>query len=426
MIKIALIFCTVLFFTNFVILESYQTHVSSPVITSDKTDYKQGENIVISGWVNYNEEPTSDVLLKIVATSPIEIKIFDEYVTSDYDGRFSVEIPIPENAETGIYSVEITSQCREVHREICTHKNEKILITIEKEPNQNKKIPTWIKNTAEWWSQNLISDDEFLEGIQHLVDNRIIVIDAKTSQTKTASMPFVPSWIKDMSGWWASGEVSDKDFVNGLTWLIENGVITVEDEDNQLEIECMGDARCIAGTVTRVIDGDTIKVDGQSIRFALSSAPEMDEPDGIKAKNFVQTLCPVGTKAVVDEDDGQTLGSYGRILGVVYCNGLNLNEELLDSGLGYLSSGFCNSSEFTNEYWAQKYGCGASQEPEQTRNTPKTMQSAESCDPSYPDFCISPPPPDLDCGDILQKRFTVLQPDPHRFDGDKDGIGCES
>jgi len=49
-----------------------------------------------------------------------------------------------------------------------------------------------------------------------------------------------------------------------------------------------------------------------------------------------------------------------------------------------------------------------------------------SCDPSYPDFCIPPPPPDLDCKDIPQKKFTVLQPDPHRFDGDKDGIGCES
>ena len=35
-------------------------------------------------------------------------------------------------------------------------------------------------------------------------------------------------------------------------------------------------------------------------------------------------------------------------------------------------------------------------------------------------------PPDLDCGDIPQKRFTVLPPDPHRFDGDKDGVGCES
>ena len=80
MIKIALVSFVFLFCVNFIILESYQTHVSSPIITSDKTNYKQGENIVISGWVNYNEEATSDVLLRIVVTNPSEIKIFDEFV----------------------------------------------------------------------------------------------------------------------------------------------------------------------------------------------------------------------------------------------------------------------------------------------------------------------------------------------------------
>ena len=30
-----------------------------------------------------------------------------------------------------------------------------------------------------------------------------------------------------------------------------------------------------------------------------------------------------------------------------------------------------------------------------------------------------------DCADISHRNFRVLQPDPHRFDGDKDGIGCE-
>jgi len=47
------------------------------------------------------------------------------------------------------------------------------------------------------------------------------------------------------------------------------------------------------------------------------------------------------------------------------------------------------------------------------------------CDPSYPDVCILPPPPDLDCRDIPWRRFRVLPPDPHRLDGDRDGIGCE-
>ena len=50
---------------------------------------------------------------------------------------------------------------------------------------------------------------------------------------------------------------------------------------------------------------------------------------------------------------------------------------------------------------------------------------ASPCDSSYPDFCITPPPPDLDCSDIPYKSFRVLQPDPHHFDLDFDGIGCE-
>jgi hypothetical protein len=53
-----------------------------------------------------------------------------------------------------------------------------------------------------------------------------------------------------------------------------------------------------------------------------------------------------------------------------------------------------------------------------------------NCAASYPDFCIPPPPPDLNCADIPQRQFTVRwdvpDPDPHGFDGDRDGIGCES
>ncbi len=53
-------------------------------------------------------------------------------------------------------------------------------------------------------------------------------------------------------------------------------------------------------------------------------------------------------------------------------------------------------------------------------------QSENSCDPSYPDVCIPPYPPDLDCGEIRYANFKVLQLDPHGFDRDEDGIGCES
>jgi len=54
------------------------------------------------------------------------------------------------------------------------------------------------------------------------------------------------------------------------------------------------------------------------------------------------------------------------------------------------------------------------------------VDSTPNCDSSYPDVCIPSYPPDLDCGEIGYSNFRVVGSDPHRFDGDKDGIGCES
>lgn len=57
---------------------------------------------------------------------------------------------------------------------------------------------------------------------------------------------------------------------------------------------------------------------------------------------------------------------------------------------------------------------------------PQTFAQSSQCDPSYPDTCIPPYPPDLNCSDISDKNFAVTSPDPHGFDRDSDGIGCES
>jgi hypothetical protein len=48
----------------------------------------------------------------------------------------------------------------------------------------------------------------------------------------------------------------------------------------------------------------------------------------------------------------------------------------------------------------------------------------DDCEDSYPDFCIPPPPPDLDCADMATRNFTVVPPDPHGFDENNDNIGC--
>jgi hypothetical protein len=55
-----------------------------------------------------------------------------------------------------------------------------------------------------------------------------------------------------------------------------------------------------------------------------------------------------------------------------------------------------------------------------------TSENRNNCDSSYPDVCIPTPPPPLSCADIPLTPFSVIGTDPHGFDIDNDGIGCES
>ena len=118
--------------------------------------------------------------------------------------------------------------------------------------------------------------------------------------------------------------------------------------------QCKGTAACFTDTVTYVVDGDTLDVGSTRIRLALVNSPEVGEPGYTEAKQFTAQTCPVGTQALVDEDDGQTGGSYGRMVAVVYCGGVNLNAALLNSGNAVPVEYYCSVSEFASESWT---GC---------------------------------------------------------------------
>lgn len=144
----------------------------------------------------------------------------------------------------------------------------------------------------------------------------------------------------------------------------------------------------------------------------MVDTPERGQSGYLEAINIVQSICGVGTEALVDEDDGQIGGSFGRLIGVVYCGGyfVSLNELLLQGGYAVIDQRYCSESEFSPTLWALQFGC---------------TQQQDGCDPSYPDGCIPRYPPDLNCGDILYRNNRVLPRDPHLFDSDADGIGCE-
>lgn len=89
-------------------------------------------------------------------------------------------------------------------------------------------VPAWIKNNAGWWADGTISENEFIQGIQFLIKEKVIVVPpTKVTAEQTNS---VPNWVKNNAGWWADGVITDGEFVNGIQHLIKIGIISVASE----------------------------------------------------------------------------------------------------------------------------------------------------------------------------------------------------
>ena len=127
--------------------------------------------------------------------------------------------------------------------------------------------------------------------------------------------------------------------------------------------ECQGQADCFRGTVTEIVDGDTMDINNLRVRLALVNTPERGESGYTEAIDFVESVCGVGATALVDEDDGQKEGSFDRVIGLVYCgndninNRRSLNQLLLEGGYAVIYQDFCDFSEFSTANWAQSRGC---------------------------------------------------------------------
>ncbi len=88
-------------------------------------------------------------------------------------------------------------------------------------------IPQWVKKNAGWWSQNSIDDSTFAQGIQYLIKQAIIKIPPTQSGQGTSSSQVIPQWVKKNAGWWSTGQIDDCTFVQGIQYMIQNGIIKV-------------------------------------------------------------------------------------------------------------------------------------------------------------------------------------------------------
>ncbi len=235
-------------------------------------------------------------------------------------------------------------------------------------------------------------------------------------------------------------------------------------------------------------DGDTVTVRlpggaTERVRLIGINAPELSHPDlGIRAEPFgadatAYTRAALAGREVHLELDVQERDRYGRLLAYVWLapparpgeareeevRAAMFNARLLLDGYAQVMTVPPNvryadlfrrlqseAREAGRGLWgdaapSRRSRAGAAPSPavgtrpsptdgaepaeraERTGRAAGGLSTARAgCDPSYPDVCLPPPPPDLDCRDVPHRRFRVLPPDPHHFDGDGDGLGCEA
>jgi micrococcal nuclease len=93
------------------------------------------------------------------------------------------------------------------------------------------------------------------------------------------------------------------------------------------------------GVVERVIDGDTVIINGTSVRLLGMNSPEKGEDYFIESKNFLEneTLGEV----VSIHFEGQKFDKYNRKLAYLYLDGKNINLESVKNGYSnfYFPSG---------------------------------------------------------------------------------------
>ena len=208
----------------------------------------------------------------------------------------------------------------------------------------------------------------------------------------------------------------------------------------------------LAARVERVIDGDTIRVRARGFQTTVRrigiDTLESRRPRtpvqcyGPQASAEAARLMPVGAAVTLRTDPTQDRRDrFGRLLAYVYLDddagADSVNHSLVDGGFAKVfvideRSPFTYREQFEDSE-AQARGAdrglwgppcdGDTDRPATTEAVTAAEPPPGGCDPGYAGACVPPPPPDLDCADV-DGPLRVVGADPHRLDGDGDGVAC--
>ena len=206
------------------LVPSYSQIEEPIIVTTDKSSYSEGDTILISGQV---KEILQNVPVSVQIIAPSGDLVFLAQLDVGYGKTFSTQATAggPVWEWNGAYTIKVvygtagTAETTFVFGGTAS--------TGAPTPETKERVPGWIKNNAKWWADGQIGDSDFVSGIQYLMKEKIIDIPDLPKQASETAQEHVPDWVRNNAGWWADGLITEDDFVKGIQFLVEKGIIRV-------------------------------------------------------------------------------------------------------------------------------------------------------------------------------------------------------
>ncbi|MDH3361070.1 MAG: peptidase [Nitrosopumilus sp.] len=187
------------------------TNTSKPDLSTNnisKPSPGNTESIILSGSIqNYKR----GMPLVITLADPNgKTQNFGASLTNS--GAYKTVFTINENSLPGIYTIKLS------------HAGTDVGITSFTVTSPD--MPSWIKNNAKSWSLSSISDSQFINDLEYLVEQGIISLSTSNVNNIGDKM-MIPDWVKNNAKWWGDDKISDEDFIQSIQYLIKKGIIRV-------------------------------------------------------------------------------------------------------------------------------------------------------------------------------------------------------
>ena len=96
-------------------------------------------------------------------------------------------------------------------------------------------IPEWVKFGVGWWIEGSVSDTEIITMFTYLIDKGYIYVNGQMVPTTIQHEEVMPSWIKQTASLWVNNDISGKEFLIAIAYLISIGFIDMGSTENGWE-----------------------------------------------------------------------------------------------------------------------------------------------------------------------------------------------